>query len=85
MTDFLSKFFEVLFSVLAYSILVRAILSWFPESQRYQVVVWLHQITDPVLNPLRRIIPPIAGTIDISPMIAFLVLILAAQYAASLR
>jgi YggT family protein len=34
----------------------------------------LRQVTDPVLQPLRRLIPPIGGTIDISPIVALLIL-----------
>jgi len=84
MSGFLSLFFEILFNVLAYSILVRAIMSWFPNTQNNPLAIFLRQITDPILSPLRRIIPPIGGTLDITPMIAFVILIVVANYAASL-
>jgi YggT family protein len=34
----------------------------------------LQRVTDPVLAPLRRIIPPIGGTVDISPIVALVIL-----------
>ncbi len=64
---------------LAFAIFFRAILSWFMMNPRtaggpllsiYRV---LHQITEPLLAPLRRIIPQV-GMVDITPMIAFLIL-----------
>ncbi len=56
-----------------YSLLIiaRAILSWTRIDQRNQFVRILSALTDPVLNPIQRVIPPIGGTIDISPFVAF--------------
>lgn len=52
-------------------LLVRIILSWIPNVDRSnQIVRFLYQITDPVLEPARRVIPPI-GMIDISPIVVF--------------
>jgi YggT family protein len=47
-------------------------LSWFPlEPGGAAESVWrvLRTLTDPVLEPLRRLIPPIGGVIDISPIV----------------
>jgi YggT family protein len=50
-------------------LVVQAILSWFkPHAPLYRFV---DQMTDPVLRPLRRIVPPISG-IDLTPLIAIL-------------
>ncbi|MBM3132504.1 MAG: YggT family protein [Chloroflexi bacterium] len=85
MTDFLSLFLEIFFTVLAWMIFVRAILSWFPGAQRNQLGAFLMQVTDPILAPLRRIIPPIGGVIDLTPTIAFIILMVAAWWAGTLR
>ncbi len=59
---------------------VRLILSWFPTnpwSPWAKVVRALAAITDPVLVPIRRIIPPMrvgAMAVDLSPIIVFLAL-----------
>ena len=53
------------------------ILSWFPLSPGgvgYTVWRTLRQLTDPVLLPLRRLIPPIGGVFDLSPIIVLVVL-----------
>jgi YggT family protein len=59
--------------VLAFAIFARAILSWFPVDRSGPLVQALNAITDPVLEPLRRVIPPI-GMIDITPMVAMITL-----------
>jgi YggT family protein len=60
-------------------ILIRVLLSWisadpYRRSSDHPLIRILQLVTDPVLQPLRRIIPPIGGTIDISPMIALVIL-----------
>ena len=59
---------------LGFAIFARAILSWFPIDRNGPVVQALAAITDPVLDPLRKVIPPI-GMIDITPMIAMFLLL----------
>ncbi|MGI8755194.1 MAG: YggT family protein [Acidimicrobiales bacterium] len=54
------------------------VFSWFPqtpESPMYRVFLFLRRITDPVLLPLRRIIPPVGGVVDLSPTIVIIVLL----------
>lgn len=57
-------------------ILVRALLSFLTVNRANPVVPLLYQISEPVLRPLRRLIPAL-GAIDLSPAIAGLVLMLA--------
>lgn len=57
-------------------IIVRALVSWFSPDPRNRFVIILHRLTEPVLKPIRRIIPPSQlGGIDISPFIMILVII----------
>lgn len=73
---FLQYFVNVLFTILIWAIIGRALLSWFPVrpgNPFYPLALILHQITEPILAPLRRIIPTI-GPIDISPIVALLLL-----------
>lgn len=71
----------VSYAVHVYStiIFVYCILSWFPIEVLQQVKNILGKIVDPYLNLFRKIIPPIGGTIDISPIIAILALELIAN------
>ncbi len=51
------------------------IFSWFPLAPGgpgYAVWRILRQVTDPVLLPLRRLIPPIGGVFDLSPIIVII-------------
>ncbi|MQC17890.1 MAG: YggT family protein [Chloroflexi bacterium] len=63
---------------LAFAIFARAIVSWFPIDKNGPVVQFLNAVTDPVLEPLRKVIPPI-GMIDITPMLAMLMLFFVAS------
>lgn len=74
MGAFLFQFFDLLFTVLSLAILARVLLSWIPNlSPSNPLVRILQQITDPILEPARRIIPPLGG-LDISPIVVLLVL-----------
>ena len=59
-------------------IFIYCVLSWFPGSRSGGILgdVYgiLSKIVDPYLNLFRKLIPPIGGTIDISPIIGMLVL-----------
>ena len=48
-------------------------LSWFPMDPRSPLIRILDEINEPVMAPLRRVVPRI-GMIDITPMIALLIL-----------
>ena len=53
-----------------------ALLSWFriqPGTTLARVQIFLYRATEPVLRPVRRIIPPLGG-IDLSFLVVFLVL-----------
>jgi YggT family protein len=52
--------------------MARIILSWFPHKETF-VSEFLKDITDPILLPVGKLIPPLGG-IDFSPIIAFLLL-----------
>ncbi len=62
-----------LIEFLGFAIFARAIMTWFPIDQDGPVVRTLNAITDPILDPMRRVIPPI-GMIDLTPMIAIIAL-----------
>ena len=65
-------------------IFVRILLTWFPTVEwMNQVASFLSPITDPYLNIFRSFIPPIGG-LDLSPMLAIIVLNVVAQILQSL-
>ncbi|MCK4930909.1 MAG: YggT family protein [Candidatus Aminicenantes bacterium] len=67
---------HVVLRIYMFIILFRVILSWIRIPSLYQVTVILYHLTEPVLKPIRKYVPPYKmGGIDISPMIVFLILI----------
>jgi YggT family protein len=52
------------------------ILSWFSPDPRNPLVQLLTLIAVPMLEPIRRVIPPIAGVIDLSPIVAMFALLI---------
>ena len=59
--------------IFVFVILARALMSWFPGAQQSQLGVILFNVTEPILSPLRRILPRF-GMMDLSPMVAIIVL-----------
>lgn len=60
-------------TVVWWMILIRALVSWVNPDPFNPIVQVLHRITEPILEPIRRLLPPMA--IDISPIIAFLFIV----------
>ena len=61
-----------LLQIYSFVLLARIVLSWIPNVDRSnQIVQLLYQLTEPVLEPVRRTIPPL-GMIDLSPIIVFI-------------
>jgi YggT family protein len=72
----LANLIVTLITYYGYAIFARIILSWFPISPggaMATVFSFLYNITEPVLGPLRRVIPPLGG-FDLSPIVAFIAL-----------
>ena len=68
-----AKMVELILTVLYWLILVRALISWVNPDPFNPVVQFLTRTTEPILQPIRRLLPPMG--IDISPIIAFLAII----------
>ena len=60
-----------IFTLYTLMIAVRIIGSWFPGFSQNRALYFLRFCTDPYLNLFRRFIPPIGGTFDLSPLLAF--------------
>jgi YggT family protein len=67
---------NLLFQIFYILLLLRVILSWVPGiDERHPAVQFVQRATSPVLTPIRRALPPMGG-LDLSPMVAILLLIL---------
>ena len=61
----------VLLNIYTWVIIIRAVMSWVAPVPSNPLAQMLVNITEPVLKPLRRLIPPSAlGGIDVSPILA---------------
>jgi YggT family protein len=70
---FLQYFIPLLFNLYSFLILARVLLSWINASPGNPIVTLIIEATDPVLKPLRSVIPPI-GMMDLSPIAALILL-----------
>jgi YggT family protein len=71
--EVLYRFVDLLFTLLTLAIVARVLLSWFRVNPYHPAIQLLYQVTEPILAPLRRVIPPL-GMLDISPLVAILFL-----------
>jgi YggT family protein len=68
-----------LLQILSFAIIGRALISWFAPGSDNPLVRILVEVTEPILAPLRRIIPLI-GMIDITPIVALFLLQILQQW-----
>jgi len=73
LTSYLAEFINLLFTALSLAIFGRVIMSWISPSGENSITQFLDQITEPILAPIRKVVPPL-GMFDLTPMIALIVL-----------
>ncbi|MEY6431273.1 YggT family protein [Thioalkalicoccus limnaeus] len=66
----------LLINILLFAVFIRVILSWIQPDPRHPGVALLNRLTDPLLRPVQRLVPPISG-IDLSPLFVLVGLVLA--------
>jgi YggT family protein len=70
---FLGTFIELLLLALFVLVFARVILSWIDPQGRYQATTFIVQTTEPLLSPVRRMLPQ-TGMVDFSATIVLLIL-----------
>ena len=73
-----AELLSLLIYVFIFSILIQVIISWVNPGMHNPVMGLLHSLSEPLLGPARRVIPPISG-LDLSPIIVIIVLQLASM------
>jgi len=68
---YLANFAHLLFYGYTLLIFGRIILTWIPSWQNHVLVRFISFLTDPYLKIFQRVLPPLGGVLDISPIIAF--------------
>jgi YggT family protein len=74
--EFVGTFIGLLATILWIALLARVILSWFNVDQSspfYPIVNIAHQLTEPILAPIRQVLPK-TGSFDFSPIVAFILI-----------
>ena len=69
----LYRLVDLIFRVLDLALLLRVAFSWINANPYNSVVRLVHDITEPILAPLRRFIPPLGG-LDFTPVVALVIL-----------
>ncbi len=73
MGSFVQIFLGAIFSILWLLVLGRVLISWIDPAGQSRVASLLVQATEPLIAPVRRLIPP-TGTFDLSSLVVLLVL-----------
>ena len=73
MNDFVVTFVDMLVYVLSIAIFGRVVMSWISPGGNDPVSTILFQLTEPILGPIRRVMPRM-GMFDLSPMVALILL-----------
>jgi len=69
----LVRFVGWILDLYSWIIIAAALISWVSPDPRNPIVLFLRQITEPVLAPVRRMLPPWkTGGLDLSPVIVLL-------------
>ncbi len=73
MNEQIALVFTTFLYVLILLVIARSLMSWFPVSPANPFVRFLHDVTEPMLDPVRRILPR-TGMIDLSAMVVIVLL-----------
>src|SRR5579863_9900677 len=71
--DALASLVSIILTIMYWLILIRALISWVNPDPFNPLVQFLMRTTEPVLEPVRRLLPPMP--IDISPIIVFFIIL----------
>jgi len=75
----ITDYIGILFQIYSYMIIIYVLMSWLPSVRESFIGELLGKLVEPYLRPFRRLIPPIGGILDISPIIAYFALGFVAQ------
>ena len=71
----LARIVDVVLTLYMWIIIFRAVISWVKADPYNKTVIFLYRVTEPVLRPVRRIMPLRNVGIDLSPFIVILMII----------
>ncbi len=71
----LARIVDIVLTLYMWIIIFRAVISWVNADPYNKIVIFLYRVTEPVLRPVRRIIPLRNVGIDLSPIIVILAIL----------
>jgi YggT family protein len=71
----LARIIEIVLTLYMWIIIFRAVISWVNPDPYNKIVVFLYRVTEPVLRPVRRILPLRNVGIDIAPLVVILIIV----------
>jgi YggT family protein len=75
-----ARVLDILLTAYYWIIIIRAVISWVNPDPWNPIVQFLHRVTEPVLAPIRRLLPTWRLGIDLSPLVAILIVVFAQQF-----
>jgi YggT family protein len=67
-----ARVIDVVLTVYLWIVVIRAVVSWVNPDPYNKIVIFLYRVTEPVLRPIRRMIPRHNLPIDFSPLVVLL-------------
>ena len=74
MNFLLFQVIDMVFNILQIIIIVRVVLSWVSHNPSNQFIRIIYQVSEPILKPIREILPITGMGFDLSPIVAFFLL-----------
>jgi YggT family protein len=71
----IARVIDIILTVYMWVIIARALISWVNPDPYNKIVIFLYRVTEPVLRPIRRIIPRHSLPIDFAPLVVLLIII----------
>lgn len=71
----ITRVLEIVLDIYMWVIIIRALISWVNPDPYNPIVQVLSRLTEPVLRPIRKLVPPYKVGLDFSPLIVVLIII----------
>ena len=70
----ITRVLEIVLDIYMWVVIIRALISWVNPDPSNPIVQVLTRLTEPVLRPIRKLVPPYKVGIDFSPLIVVLII-----------
>lgn len=67
------QFFNIAWPIFTWGLIIYILSSWFPALRESSFGEFLGKVYEPLLEPFRRMIPPLGGVLDLSPIILIII------------